>query len=262
MSPAGGGAGAGAHGANVAAPDLVGSHLRDRNGGRVERRVAGELPVELNGGHHDQPGDDAAGEENSRYARANDVADTEIFGRDVHAEGSAGEPAGAGVGKFRPGEARLHEEGVDAAEAESPEDATSEGAAAFTGDENVGAGSTFRKGKVAVFLDDELAANGNHEKDPEPSAQKGQREDAPEGEFGTEAEEDERGDGEHDAGSERFAGGAGGLHDVVLEDGGAAEGAEDADGEDGDGNGCGDGEAGAEADVHGDGAEEESEEGA
>ena len=73
-------------------------------------------------------------------------------------------------------------------------------------------------------------------------------------------EKDERGDGEHDAGGQRFACGAGGLHDVIFEDGGAAEGAQDADGEHGDGDGGGDGETGAQADVDGDRAEEESEE--
>ncbi len=52
------------------------------------------------------------------------------------------------------------------------------------------------------------------------------------------------------------------LDDVVFEDAGAAEGAEDGDGEDGDGDGGGYGEAGAEADVDGDGSEEDAEEGA
>jgi len=85
-----------------------------------------------------------------------------------------------------------------------------------------------------VFFDDELATQRNHEKDAEPSAEQGERENSPEGEFGAEAEEDQRWDGEHDSGGERFARGAGGLHDVVFEDGGAAEGAKDADGEDGD----------------------------
>ena len=50
------------------------------------------------------------------------------------------------------------------------------------------------------------------------------------------------------------------MHDVVFEDGGAAEGAEDADGENGDRNGSRDGEASAEADINRDGSEQEPEE--
>src|SRR6266481_504805 len=59
---------------------------------------------------------------------------------------------------------------------------------------------------------------------------KGERENPPKGEFRTEAEKDQGGDGEHDACGERFAGRAGGLDDVILEDGGAAEGAKNTDG--------------------------------
>ena len=80
--------------------------------------------------------------------------------------------------------------------------------------------------------------------------------------FEIEAEEDQRRQGEDDAGGDGLAGVAGGLDDVVFEDAGAAEGAEDGDGEDGDRNGGGDGETGAEADVDGDGAEEDAEDGA
>jgi hypothetical protein len=50
------------------------------------------------------------------------------------------------------------------------------------------------------------------------------------------------------------------LDDVVLKNGGAAEDAEDADGENRDGDGSGNGETGAEADVDRDGAEDDSEE--
>jgi len=59
-----------------------------------------------------------------------------------------------------------------------------------------------------------------------------------------------------------LAGVASGLDDVVFKDGGAAEDAKDADGEDGDGDGGGDGEAGAEAYVDCDCAEDDSEDGA
>src|SRR5258708_31962308 len=58
----------------------------------------------------------------------------------------------------------------------------------------------------------------------------------------------------------RLAGRAGGLHDIVFKDGGAAEGAKDADGEDGNGDRSGNGEPGTQADVDGDRTEEKSEE--
>ena len=81
----------------------------------------------------------------------------------------------------------------------------------------------------AVFFNDELAAEGNHEEDAEPSADESEHEDA--GVFEVVAEEDEGGEGEDDAGGDGLAGVSGGLDDVVFEDGGAAEDAEDADGE-------------------------------
>ncbi len=80
--------------------------------------------------------------------------------------------------------------------------------------------------------------------------------------FEIEAEEDERGQGEDDSGGDGLAGVAGGLDDVVFEDAGFAEGAEDGDGEDGDGDGGGYCESGAEADVDGDCSEEDAEDGA
>ncbi len=151
------------------------------------------------------------------------------------------------------------EEGVDAAESEAEEDAGGEGAAAFAGDEDVGAGGAFGVDEGVVLVDDELTAQGNHEEDAEPAAEEGEGEDA--GGFEVEAEEDEGREGEDDSGGDGLAGVAGGLDDVVFEDAGAAEGAEDGDGEDGDGDGGRYGEAGAEADVDGDGSEEDAEEG-
>jgi len=73
---------------------------------------------------------------------------------------------------------------------------------------------------------------------------------------------DQRGEREDDAGSDGLTRVAGGLHDVVLENGSAAEHAQDADGEHGDGNGGGDGEPGAQAHVNRDRAEDETEEAA
>ena len=232
------------HGANVAAPNIVGSHLRNGNCGWIDRRIASHLPVKLDSGHHHQPGNDAAGEENAGDPRADDVADPEIFRSDIHAKACTGEPAWAPFGLFRPREDGFHQEGVDAAEAESPEDASGKGAATLARYEHVGAGRAFGKRQVAVFFHDKLAAQRNHEEYAEPSAEKRKRKNTPEGEFGAEAEKDQRGNGEHHTGGERFSRGAGGLHDVVFEDSRAAERAQDADGENGDGNRGGDGEAG------------------
>jgi len=59
-----------------------------------------------------------------------------------------------------------------------------------------------------------------------------------------------------------LAGVAGGLNDVVFQDGSAAEGAQHADRQHGDGNGSRDRQSGAQADVDGDGAEENAEDAA
>ncbi len=111
-----------------------------------------------------------------------------------------------------------------------------------------------------MFFDDELAAQRDHEEHAEPTAEEREGKDAPEGELRAEAEKDQRGDGEHHAGGQRFSRRAGGLHDVVFKNRGAAERAQNADGEHGDGDGGGDGQAGAQTDVDGDGAEEQTKE--
>ncbi len=110
-----------------------------------------------------------------------------------------------------------------------------------------------------MLLDDELAAQRHHEEYAEPSAEQRQGKNSPEGEFRAKAQEDQRGNGEHHAGCERFARGAGGLHDVVFKNGGTAEGPQDANGQNGNGDGCGNGESGAQSYVNGDGAEEQAE---
>src|SRR5215467_14246234 len=163
------------------------------------------------------------------------------------------------LGLLGPGQAGFHQEGVDAAEAQPPEHSPGEGASALARHQNVGTGGAFRKTQVAVFFDDELAAYGNHEKHAQPSAKQGQGKDAPEGELFAKAEKDQRGNGEHHAGGERFARRAGGLHDVVLKNGGAPESAKNADRKHRDGDGSGNGEAGTETDVDGNGAEQQPE---
>ena len=113
---------------------------------------------------------------------------------------------------------------------------------------------------MSCSCDDELAAQRNHEEHAQPAADERQHEDA--GVLEIEAEEDQRGQGEDDAGGDGLAGVAGGLDDVVFEDRRAAEGAQNADGEHRDGDGGGYGEAGAQAHIDRDRAEDDAEDGA
>jgi hypothetical protein len=109
-----------------------------------------------------------------------------------------------------------------------------------------------------VFFDDELAAEGNHEEDAEPSTEEGEGEDA--GGFEIEAEEDERREGKDDSGGDGLSCVSCGLDNVVFEDACFAEGSEDGDGEDGDGDTGSHGKARAETDIDSDGTEEDAEE--
>jgi len=102
-----------------------------------------------------------------------------------------------------------------------------------------------------------LAAEGNHEEYAQPAAEEGEGEDA--GGLEVEAEENERGKCEDDAGRDGLAGVAGGLDDVVLEDAGAAEGSKDGDGEDRDRDAGGNRKSSAESDIDRDRAEQDSE---
>ena len=75
-----------------------------------------------------------------------------------------------------------------------------------------------------------------------------------------EAEKDQRGQREDDSRSNGLAGVARGLNDIVFKDGGAAKGAQNADGKHRDGDGCGDRETGAQAHVDRDRAKNQAEE--
>ncbi len=44
---------------------------------------------EVDGGHEDEPGEDSAGEHDGGYAEADDVADAEVLGSAVGADGGA-----------------------------------------------------------------------------------------------------------------------------------------------------------------------------
>ena len=181
-----------------------------------------------NGRHQHQPGKNAAGKKNAGDARADDVADAEIFRRDVRAEGGAGKPRGVIGGRIAPGSDRIHQHRVQAAEAQSPENAAGEGAAAIARYEHVGAGRALRIEKIAVFFDDELAAERNHEENAQPSANQSEEKYTPV--FQRKAQENQGGQRENHAAGNRFTGRARGLHDIVFEDGDFAEGTQNADG--------------------------------
>ncbi len=122
-----------AHRPYVAAPYLVRRHQRNRNRRRVDRRVAGQLAIKLDGRHHHQPRHDSSREQNSRYPRPDDVADAEIFRRDRGAERCTGKPTGACLRLPRPGLHRIHQEGVNPAQSQSPEHAPGKRSASLSG---------------------------------------------------------------------------------------------------------------------------------
>ena len=260
---AGGGDGSGTHGPDVGLPERGGVHLCDGRGAGVDGR--GEMRAEEgDGGHHDEPGEDAAGEHDGGDADADDVADAEVFRGAIGADGGALEQVlGAEIGlvvRARGPEGEeifVLEEGVEGAQAKAKKDAGRKGAAALAGDEDVGAGGAFGVDKGFVLVDDELPAQGDHEEDTEPSAEEGEGEDA--GRFEIEAEENERGQGEDDAGRDGLAGVADGLDDVVFEDGRLAKGAQNGDGQDRDRDGRGHGKTGAQPNVNCDGTEDDRE---
>ena len=78
-----GGHRAGADVADVARPDVVGQHLVDGDGGRVQRQRP-SLAEQRDGRDQDQPGQQAAADHDGRRPVADDVADAHQLGRDVH----------------------------------------------------------------------------------------------------------------------------------------------------------------------------------
>src|SRR5207302_8677628 len=85
--------------------------------------ISGKLAIKFDGGHHDQPGDDASGEEYAGNARADDVANSQVFGGDGRAKTRSGKPTRPALGLRGPRLNRVHHEGVNAAEPEAPENA-------------------------------------------------------------------------------------------------------------------------------------------
>ncbi len=119
----GGGDCACSHGTDIGAPEIRRGHLGNEDGAGIER--SGEVRAEeVDGGHQDEPGEDSACEHDGGDADADDVADAEIFGSAVGADGGAfeevlGAEVGLVVGLGGPEgkEIVVLEEGVEAAEA-------------------------------------------------------------------------------------------------------------------------------------------------
>ena len=181
---AGCGDGSRAHGTDVGLPEVGGGHVGDERGAGIEWR-AEVRPEEVDGRHQHEPGEDSAGEHDGGDADADDVADAEVLGGAVGADGGAFEDVllaevGLPVGLRGPQgeEVVVLEEGVEAAEAEAEEDAGGEGSAALAGHEDVGAGGAFGIDQGLVLVDDELAAQRDHEEDTEPAAEEREGEDS------------------------------------------------------------------------------------
>ena len=165
-----------AHRPHISSPQIGGQHIFHRDGARIER--AGEVRAEeVDRRHQNQPGEDAAGQHDRRDTRSDDVSHAEILRCTVGTDGGAFEQmlrAKVGIELRRVGpqaeEPVVLEERVDAAESETEKDARGEAAAAFARDQNVGAGRAFGIEQRAVLLDDELAAQWDHEQNAEPAA--------------------------------------------------------------------------------------------
>src|SRR5690348_481264 len=112
--------------------------------------------------------------------------------------------------------------------------------------EHFGRGDAFGVGQIGGG--DECAAQRNGEEDAEDAAADADQKGLPEWESGPPSDDDEAGQHEDDRG-ERAGGGGDGLDDVVFENRGVFDDAEDRHGDDGGGDGGGEGEADFETEV-------------
>ena len=233
--------------------------MRDRLGAGIDR-VGQVRAEEVNQRHHHEPGKNAAGKDDSGNAGSDDVAHSEIFRRDIGADGRALEPIRLIVRRARPcaKEIVVLEERIDSAEPEPEKDAAGKGAAVLAREQHIRAGRAFRIGERAVFLDDELTAQRDHEEHAEPAADQREKKDARV--FEIEAEKDQRRQREDHTGRNGLPGIAGGLDDVVLKNRGPAKRAQHADGEHRYRNRCRDRQTRAQPDIDRDSAKENAEE--
>src|SRR5262249_15382197 len=146
------------HGPDIGPPEVAGRHLRDGYGAGVDRPIKMRAE-EVNRRHDNKPADDASGEECSRDARADDVADAEIFRRRVSAYGGSGKPLWLVVGCARPcsEQVLILKERVNSAESEAEEDSAGKTPAALSCNQNISAGCAFRVSEIAVLFDNELS---------------------------------------------------------------------------------------------------------
>ena len=124
------------------------------------------------------------------------------------------------------------------------------------GHQHLGARGPLGIGELPVLLHDERAAERDHQQHAEHAAHHRHRRHLADRQVV--AQQQDGGKGEDDAGGDRFARRAGRLHDVVLEDGGLAQGPEEGDGEHGDRDRGGDREADLERQVDARGGEDDA----
>ena len=194
-----------------------------------------------------------------------DVADAEIFRRDVHVQRGIRILAGAGgrVADFRPEQIEHPRQRFpQRADAEAAEDQRGEFSAALTRHEHLGARSAFGIGQDAVLLDDQGPAERHHHQHAENAAGKGQHRDLEVVEIRRPErfQEEQRRNREHDAAGDRFARRSDRLDDVVLENGRTTEALEHRDRQHGDRDRCADCQPRAQSQVDGGCAEQKSEE--
>ena len=245
-------------------PDVVRRHVADQLGGRIDGRSRG-VAEQLDGGHQHQRAEDPAGTHGERDAGADDVADPEQLRADLQRD----VPAVVGLAEdllrdvLEEGE-RLVAEREHRPETKAREDRLRGGAAFLARDEHLGAGGALGVHQRLRFLHDERPPQRDHHQDAEQAAQDGDQDHL--ADLHVVAEDEQGRHGDAHAEGDALAGAAGGLGDVVLQDGRAAdaehlgEGAEDGDGEHRDGDAGADGEADLEHQVHRAGAEEQAEE--
>jgi hypothetical protein len=113
-----------------------------------------------------------------------------------------------------------------------------------------------------MFLHDQCAAERHHHQDAENAAGKGEHRDlhVVEIPWTVGCQEDQRGDGEHDAARNRLTSGSDRLDDVVFQNRGAAKFLEHGDRQHGDRNRRAHREACAQTEIHGGRAEQQAEE--
>ena len=129
-------------------------------------------------------------------------------------------------------------------------------AALLARDQHLGTGGALGVGEGIVLLDDERPPQRDHHQDPHEPAH--HREDRDAADVQVVSHEQDRGDREHDACRDGIRRRARGLDDVVLEDRGAAQRAEDRNRQDGDRDRGADGEADLQGEIDVRRAEDES----